>query len=168
MDIIEEKGTKNKVLGKRLRPLFLILANERISLSELARRVGVSKQTMSTRFSESDNCRLSDMEKMADAIGYEFVYSLQKRADSNTPDTSGHKLPFSPGIANGERLRPFILAMLDNQISLTELARRECITRSSMSTRFSVDDCTLSTAEKMADALGYDFTWQLTKKPAAA
>lgn len=64
--------------GSRLRPVFNYLMDENVSLSELGRRVGISRQSMSTRFAV-DDCKVSDMEKMAEAIGYEFVWSFKKK-----------------------------------------------------------------------------------------
>ena len=68
-------GTKK---GSRLRPVFDYLMDENVSLSELGRRVGISRQSMSTRFA-TDDCKVSDMEKMADALGYDFVWSFKKK-----------------------------------------------------------------------------------------
>ena len=68
-------GTKK---GFRLRPVFDYLMDENVSLSELGRRVGISRQSMSTRFAV-DDCKVSDMEKMAEALGYEFVWSFKKK-----------------------------------------------------------------------------------------
>ena len=52
--------------------------DENVSLSELGRRIGISRQSMSTRFAV-DDCKVSDMEKMADALGYEFIWSFRKK-----------------------------------------------------------------------------------------
>ena len=68
-------GTKK---GARLRPVFDYLMDENVSLSELGRRVGISRQSMSTRFAV-DDCKMSDMEKMADALGYDFEWTFKKR-----------------------------------------------------------------------------------------
>jgi len=68
-------GTKK---GARLRPVFDFLMDENVSLSELGRRVGISRQSMSTRFAV-DDCKMSDMEKMADALGYDFEWTFKKR-----------------------------------------------------------------------------------------
>ena len=67
-------GTKK---GYRLRPVFDYLMDENVSLSELGRRVGISRQSMSTRFAV-DDCKVSDMEKMAEALGYEFQWTFKK------------------------------------------------------------------------------------------
>ena len=69
-------GTKK---GYRLRPVFDYLMDENVSLSELGRRVGISRQSMSTRFAV-DDCKVSDMEKMAEALGYEFQWTFKKKA----------------------------------------------------------------------------------------
>lgn len=68
-------GTKK---GYRLRPVFDYLMDENVSLSELGRRVGISRQSMSTRFAV-DDCKMSDMEKMAEALGYEFQWTFKKK-----------------------------------------------------------------------------------------
>ena len=68
-------GTKK---GYRLRPVFDYLMDENVSLSELGRRVGISRQSMSTRFAV-DDCKVSDMEKMAEALGYEFQWTFKKK-----------------------------------------------------------------------------------------
>ena len=59
-----------KKKGTRLRPIFDILVDENLSIAELARRCGMAKQSMSTRFAV-DDCRISEFEKMAEALGYE-------------------------------------------------------------------------------------------------
>ena len=64
--------------GSRLRPVFNYLMDENVSLSELGRRIGLSRQSMSTRFAV-DDCKVSDMEKMAEALGYEFIWTFSKK-----------------------------------------------------------------------------------------
>ena len=66
-------GTKK---GARLRPVFDYLMDENVSLSELGRRVGISRQSMSTRFAV-DDCRVSDPEQMAEAVGCKLVWKLE-------------------------------------------------------------------------------------------
>ena len=47
-----------------------------MSISELARRCGIAKQSMSTRFAV-DDCRVSDLEQMAEAVGCKLVWKLE-------------------------------------------------------------------------------------------
>ena len=63
-----------KKKGWRLRPVFDIL------ISELARRCGMAKQSMSARFCV-DDCRLSEFEKMVDALGYELKMEIKKKVE---------------------------------------------------------------------------------------
>lgn len=69
-----------KKKGWRLRPVFDILIDENISISELARRCGMAKQSMSARFCV-DDCRLSEFEKMVDALGYELKMEIKKKVE---------------------------------------------------------------------------------------
>lgn len=70
-----------KKKGTRLRPIFDLLVDQNTSISELARRCGIAKQSMSTRFSV-DDCRLSDLEKMADALGYGATIVLTPKKEA--------------------------------------------------------------------------------------
>lgn len=70
-----------KKKGPRLRPIFDILVDENMSISELARRCGMAKQSMSTRFAV-DDCRISEFEKMADALGYEARIVLVQKEEA--------------------------------------------------------------------------------------
>jgi hypothetical protein len=69
-----------KKKGMRLRPFFDILVDNNMSIAELARRCGMAKQSMSTRFAV-DDCRCSDMEEMAEALGYKFVWYLEPKEE---------------------------------------------------------------------------------------
>lgn len=68
---------------KRLQPVRRILFEENISYAQLAQACKCSKQNMSLRFI-NDDCKLSDMEKMAEAIGYEFLWKLTKKKSRGT------------------------------------------------------------------------------------
>ncbi len=63
--------------GKRLAPVLMYLFQEGISIANLADRLGLSRQGISTRFVR-DNCSMKDMEEMAAAAGYKFVWSWEK------------------------------------------------------------------------------------------
>ena len=58
---------------KRLHPVRRVLFEENVSYAQLAQACKCSKQNMSLRFI-NDDCKLSDMEKMAEALGYEFSW----------------------------------------------------------------------------------------------
>lgn len=70
-----------KKKGMRLRPIFDILVDRNMSISELARRCGMAKQSMSTRFAV-DDCRLSDFEKMANALGFDVKITLTPKEEA--------------------------------------------------------------------------------------
>lgn len=63
--------------GKRLAPVLMYLFQEGISIANLADRLGLSRQGISTRFVR-DNCSMKDMEEMATAAGFKFVWSWEK------------------------------------------------------------------------------------------
>jgi hypothetical protein len=63
---------------KRLQPVRRVLFEENISYAQLAQACKCSKQNMSLRFI-NDDCKLSDMEKMAEAIGYDFSWTFTKK-----------------------------------------------------------------------------------------
>lgn len=63
---------------KRLQPVRYVLFEEDISYAQLAQACKCSKQNMSLRFI-NDDCKLSDMEKMAEALGYEFTWTFTKK-----------------------------------------------------------------------------------------
>ena len=55
----------------------LLCANEDVTLTELAERIGKSQPNLSNMLSRSD-FRISDMEKIAKALGYKFTYTFTK------------------------------------------------------------------------------------------
>lgn len=66
---------------KRLQPVKRVLFEENVSYAQLAQACKCSKQNMSLRFI-NDDCKLSDMEKMAEALGYEFTWTFTKKKKS--------------------------------------------------------------------------------------
>ncbi len=66
--------------GNRLSQLRHALSDEGVSLTELAKRCNLSRQSISLRFS-IDDCKMSDMEQMAEALGYEFTWSLKRKEE---------------------------------------------------------------------------------------
>ena len=63
---------------KRLQQVRRVLFEENVSYAQLAQACKCSKQNMSLRVI-NDDCKLSDMEKMAEALGYEFSWKLTKK-----------------------------------------------------------------------------------------
>ena len=63
----------------RLRPVVDMMLARNVSYSELSRRVGIKKQTMDTRF-KKDDCKMSALEKMAEALNCDLVWTFEKVA----------------------------------------------------------------------------------------
>lgn len=56
----------------------LLCANEDVTLTELAEKLNKSQANFSKQMKRS-NFRISDMEKIADALGYEFTYEFKRK-----------------------------------------------------------------------------------------
>ena len=56
----------------------LLCANEDETLTELAEKLNKSQANFSKQMKRS-NFRVSDMEKIADALGYEFTYEFKRK-----------------------------------------------------------------------------------------
>lgn len=56
----------------------LLCANEDVTLTELAEKLNKSQANFSKQMKRS-NFRVSDMEKIADALGYEFTYEFKRK-----------------------------------------------------------------------------------------
>lgn len=56
----------------------MLCANEDTTLTELARKLGKSQPNLSNMIARSD-FRISDMEKIADALGYKFTYKFTRK-----------------------------------------------------------------------------------------
>lgn len=73
--------TPDETGKRRLHPVKRALFEENVSFAQLAQACKCSKQNMSLRFI-NDDCKLSDMEKMAEAIGYDFSWTFTKKKKS--------------------------------------------------------------------------------------
>lgn len=56
----------------------LLCANEDVTLTELAEKLNKSQANFSKQMKRS-NFRVSDMEKIADVLGYEFIYEFKRK-----------------------------------------------------------------------------------------
>jgi|GEM_PF-2510491 len=74
------------------------------------------------------------------------------------------RIVVSPGISHGNRLNTILKCMIDEHVTIADLAEQIGITRQGMTLRFKADDCRLSDMEEMAEALGYTFKWEFIKK----
>lgn len=59
--------------GERLKPVLKYLIEKDVTVAELAEKCGISRQAMNKRLIK-DNCSMKDMEEMARAAGYKFVW----------------------------------------------------------------------------------------------
>lgn len=60
-----------------------------------------------------------------------------------------------------------MIAMMDENVSVADLADRLGLSRQSVNRWFQVDDVRFTNLEDMVDALGYDLEWDLIKRKAA-
>lgn len=74
------------------------------------------------------------------------------------------RLPVGVSQKRGERLKPLLVTLIEENITVQQLADKCEISRQGMNSRLAKDDCKLSDMEQMAEKLGYSFTWTLTKK----
>ena len=65
----------------RLRPLVDKMVELDVSYSELSRRLGIRRQSMENRF-KNDDCKITDLEDMAKALGCNLVWTLKKKNPS--------------------------------------------------------------------------------------
>ena len=66
----------------RLKPILGYLFDKNLSIPDLAKRVNMSRAGMVYRLREGV-CMMSDMEAMADAAGYKFVWSWEPLTNDN-------------------------------------------------------------------------------------
>ena len=82
-EINSSENIAEETSKKRLQPVRRVLFEENVSYAQLAQACKCSKQNMSLRFI-NDDCKLSDMEKMAEALAYEFTWKLTKKKTKRT------------------------------------------------------------------------------------
>ena len=70
--------SKNR--GERLKPILHSLIERNMSVTELAEKLGMTRQGLNLRFAKGD-CNLSDMEEMAKVLGYKFEWTWTKIDD---------------------------------------------------------------------------------------
>ena len=74
------------------------------------------------------------------------------------------RLPVGVSQKRGERLKPLLVKLIEENVTIMQLADMCGISRQGMNSRLAKDDCKLSDMEEMAAKLGYKFTWRLEKK----
>ena len=140
----------------RLDPIKKYLFEKGISMAELSRRCEkkLSRHGVAYRVSVGD-CLISDMEDMANAAGFKFVWSWENVKEI---EPSGRAL--RPMTAfHSERLKPVLGYLFEKNLSIPDLAKRVGMSRAGMVYRLREGVCMMSDMEAMAEAAGYRFVW---------
>ena len=140
----------------RLDPIKKYLFEKGISMAELSRRCEkkLSRHGVAYRVRVSD-CLISDMEDMANAAGFKFVWSWENVKEI---EPSGRAL--RPMTAfHSERLKPVLGYLFEKNLSIPDLAKRVGMSRAGMVYRLREGVCMMSDMEAMAEAAGYRFVW---------
>ena len=58
----------------------ILCAREKVSISALGEKIGKKQANMLNQLAR-DDFRMSDIENMADALGYDFVWSFEKKKE---------------------------------------------------------------------------------------
>ena len=140
----------------RLDPIKKYLFEKGISMAELSRRCEkkLSRHGVAYRVRVGD-CLISDMEDMANAAGFKFVWSWENVKEI---EPSGRAL--RPMTAfHSERLKPVLGYLFEKNLSIPDLATRVGMSRAGMVYRLRESVCMMSDMEAMAEAAGYRFVW---------
>ena len=146
----------------RLDPIKKYLFEKGISMAELSRRCEkkLSRHGVAYRVRVGD-CLISDMEDMANAAGFKFVWSWENVKEV---EPSGRAL--RPMTAfHSERLKPVLGYLFDKNLSIPDLAKRVGMSRAGMVYRLREGVCMMSDMEAMAEAAGYKFVWKWEPLP---
>jgi len=82
--------------------------------------------------------------------------------DENKKEIS-RNLPINTNRKNGKRMRPALDTLLDECISIAELAEKMGMSRSALNRWFQLDDARLSGLEEIGKAMGYHVEWKFVK-----
>lgn len=83
--------------------------------------------------------------------------------DENKKRELTRNLPINTNRTPSKRMRPALDALLNESVSIAELAERMGISRSSLNRWFQIDDARLSGLEEIGKALGYHVEWKFVK-----
>lgn len=73
------------------------------------------------------------------------------------------RTPINTNRTPSKRMRPALNTLLDESVSIAELAEKMGMSRSSLNRWFTQDDARLSGLEEMGEALGYRLEWRFVK-----
>lgn len=153
---------ENEVKTGRLDPIKRYLFEKGMSMAELSRRCEkkLSRHGVAYRVRVGD-CLISDMEDMAQAAGFKFVWHWENVRDV---EPSGRAL--RPMTAfHSDRLKPVNKYLFEKNLSIPDLAKRLNMSRAGMVYRLREGVCMISDLEKMADAAGYKLVWSWEPLP---
>ena len=156
---------ESKAQKGRLEPIKRYLFEKVISMAELSRRCEkkLSRHGVAYRVRVGD-CLIEDMEDMAKAAGFRFVWHWENVRDV---EPTGRSL--RPMTAfHSDRLKPVLGYLFDKNISIPDLANRVGMSRAGMVYRLREGVCMMSDLEKMADAAGYKLVWSWDPLPEEA
>ena len=153
---------ENEVKTGRLDPIKRYLFEKGMSMAELSRRCEkkLSRHGVAYRVRVGD-CLISDMEDMAQAAGFKFVWHWENVREV---EPSGRAL--RPMTAfHSDRLKPVNKYLFEKNLSIPDLAKRLNMSRAGMVYRLREGVCMMSDLEKMADAAGYKLVWNWEPLP---
>ena len=153
---------ENEVKTGRLDSIKRYLFEKGMSMAELSRRCEkkLSRHGVAYRVREGD-CLISDMEDMAQAAGFKFVWHWESVREV---EPSGRAL--RPMTAfHSDRLKPVNKYLFEKNLSIPDLAKRLNMSRAGMVYRLREGVCMMSDLEKMADAAGYKLVWSWEPLP---
>lgn len=154
---------EKEVKTGRLDPIKRYLFEKGMSMAELSRRCEkkLSRHGVAYRVRVGD-CLISDMEDMAQAAGFKFVWHWENVREV---EPSGRAL--RPMTAfHSDRLKPVNTYLFEKNLSIPDLAKRLNMSRAGMVYRLREGVCMMSDLEKMADAAGYKLVWSWEPLPA--
>lgn len=153
---------ENEVKTGRLDPIKRYLFEKGMSMAELSRRCEkkLSRHGVAYRVRVGD-CLISDMEDMAQAAGFKFVWHWENVREV---EPSGRAL--RPMTAfHSDRLKLVNKYLFEKNLSIPDLAKRLNMSRAGMVYRLREGVCMMSDLEKMADAAGYKLVWSWEPLP---
>lgn len=83
--------------------------------------------------------------------------------DENSKRVHHRSIPINTSRTIGDRMRPALDLLLDEKITIAELAEKMDMNRASVNRWFQIDDTKLSSLEEMGKVLGYHVEWKFVK-----
>lgn len=151
-----------RVNPERLRPILPLIHRKGLSLAKLGELCGVGRGGVPWRIRTGD-CMMADMEKMASAAGYKFVWHWE---DVHPVEKSA-RLVRAVTSFKSDTLKPVLDYLALKNISLPDLGAKLGLSGSAIGYRIRQGVCMMSQMEAMAEAAGYKFVWDWEELPEA-